>query len=96
MAELNYGPDHCRSLYTAALAVRVLSREIQSTPRIGLPKVDAWAEPIIIIVAFLECFPVDKLFGNTGVASVVAKNEGGGKTLHCSGASSAVVFREAS
>lgn len=56
--------------------------ELQTTERIGLPEVNAFAQPVVIVLAEVKLLVQQELFGYGFVAPVITKDEGCGKSMH--------------
>ena len=50
-------------------------REIQTSLRIGLPEINSWTKPIILVVAWAERVAAQEPFSDLPVATVIAKYE---------------------
>ena len=74
--ELNNCPNNGRCLdFRAAFCSFYLFGELQTPLRVGFPKIDTWAEPIIIIVANSKVLAGKKALGNVLVTTVITKDE---------------------
>jgi hypothetical protein len=70
-----------RLLDTGRLPAGSLLREIQTSPRIGLPEVNSRAKPIILVIARLERFASEEPLSHVAIAAMVAKDERGRETV---------------
>jgi hypothetical protein len=70
-----------RLLDTGRLPAGSLLRKIQTSPRIGLPEVNSWAEPIILVIARAERVAHEEPLSHVAVAAMVTKNERGRETV---------------
>ena len=50
-------------------------RPFKGTLWIGLPEIDAWAEPVVVVIAWGNWFASEKLLADSPLTTVIAENE---------------------
>ena len=55
VAKINHGTNDCGCLDLGAAAFDGLFCELQTAERIGFPKVNAFTQPVVIILGGIEC-----------------------------------------
>ena len=60
----------------AQIPPRNFARKFEAAKRIGFPKINTGAEPIVVVIARFEWLPGQQTFANGAVTAVIAKNEG--------------------
>ena len=79
-SQFNHGADDAR-LPLRLVASALFYRKLQGTAWIGLPKIDARSEPIIIVVAGFERLPGKYFFADRLWAPMVAQDKTGCETM---------------
>ena len=79
--KLQDGADYERILDAGRFPSSCLSREIQTSLRVGLPEINPWTQPIIVVVARAEGVPSEKPLPDPAVATVIAKNKRRSETV---------------
>lgn len=88
--ELDNGSHNERRILTCVFSRRRFAGEFNSTLRIGFREVDARAEPIVFVIAWLKRFAGKPPLANLLAAAVITKDGGCRKAMQ----GLAVLFRE--
>ena len=78
---LDDGSNYERILLSRGSSPGRFAGEFQAALRVGFPKIDAGAEPIVFVIARLKGLTFEQAFANFTVAAVITKNEGCRKAM---------------